>query len=127
MTDPLINSEFFLLQPGCLLKSLFLFCFLFFYFILCLTHSDSEDRQVQLITTLDNTEVDLLTLEYIKVCDDIAPKLLNQSDLHNFSKTVRHSKDFCYFCRLTRRALNSGLNTTTLSSSSRSDRLTLLY
>lgn len=29
---------------------------------------DSEDRQVQLITTLDNTEVDLLTLEYIKVC-----------------------------------------------------------
>lgn len=31
-------------------------------------HVDSEDRQVQLITTLDNTEVDLLTLEYIKVC-----------------------------------------------------------
>lgn len=29
---------------------------------------DSEERQVQLITTLDNQEVDLLTLEYIKVC-----------------------------------------------------------
>lgn len=28
---------------------------------------DSEEKQVQLITTLDNTEVDLLTLEYIKV------------------------------------------------------------
>lgn len=40
---------------------------------LCRPHSDSEDRQVQLITTLDNTEVDLLTLEYIKVCDYIAP------------------------------------------------------
>lgn len=29
---------------------------------------DSEEKQVQLITTLDNSEVDLLTLEYIKVC-----------------------------------------------------------
>ena len=29
---------------------------------------DSEEKQVQLITTLDNTEDDLLTLEYIKVC-----------------------------------------------------------
>uniref|UniRef100_A0A673CK23 Vacuolar protein sorting 13 homolog A n=1 Tax=Sphaeramia orbicularis TaxID=375764 RepID=A0A673CK23_9TELE len=33
----------------------------------CPEYLDSEDRQVQLITTLDNTEVDLLTLEYIKV------------------------------------------------------------
>lgn len=32
----------------------------------CPEYKDSEDRQVQLITTLDNTEVDLLTLEYIK-------------------------------------------------------------
>lgn len=29
---------------------------------------DSEEKPVQLITTLDNSEVDLLTLEYIKVC-----------------------------------------------------------
>lgn len=28
---------------------------------------DSEKKQVQLITTLDNSEVDLLTLEYTKV------------------------------------------------------------
>ncbi|XP_008285200.1 intermembrane lipid transfer protein VPS13A isoform X2 [Stegastes partitus] len=32
----------------------------------CPEYMDSEDQQVQLITTLDNTEVDLLTLEYIK-------------------------------------------------------------
>uniref|UniRef100_A0AAQ6A429 Vacuolar protein sorting 13 homolog A n=1 Tax=Amphiprion ocellaris TaxID=80972 RepID=A0AAQ6A429_AMPOC len=32
----------------------------------CPEYMDSEDKQVQLITTLDNTEVDLLTLEYIK-------------------------------------------------------------
>lgn len=36
--------------------------------VLCLPSIDSEEKQVQLITTLDNTEVDLLTLEYIKVC-----------------------------------------------------------
>lgn len=29
---------------------------------------DMEQKQVQLITTLDNSEDDLLTLEYIKVC-----------------------------------------------------------
>uniref|UniRef100_A0A8C4FH35 Vacuolar protein sorting 13 homolog A n=1 Tax=Dicentrarchus labrax TaxID=13489 RepID=A0A8C4FH35_DICLA len=34
----------------------------------CPEYMDSEEKQVQLITTLDNTEVDLLTLEYIKVC-----------------------------------------------------------
>ncbi len=28
---------------------------------------DSEDKKVQLLTTLDNTEEDLLTLEYVKV------------------------------------------------------------
>ncbi|KAG7223425.1 hypothetical protein INR49_015528, partial [Caranx melampygus] len=32
----------------------------------CPEYMDSEDKQVQLITTLDNREVDLLTLEYIK-------------------------------------------------------------
>uniref|UniRef100_A0A669DB61 Vacuolar protein sorting 13 homolog A n=1 Tax=Oreochromis niloticus TaxID=8128 RepID=A0A669DB61_ORENI len=32
----------------------------------CPEYMDSEDKQVQLITTLDNKEVDLLTLEYIK-------------------------------------------------------------
>ncbi|XP_069379782.1 intermembrane lipid transfer protein VPS13A isoform X2 [Paralichthys olivaceus] len=32
----------------------------------CPEYMDSEDEQVQLITTLDNTEEDLLTLEYIK-------------------------------------------------------------
>ncbi|XP_062237859.1 vacuolar protein sorting-associated protein 13A isoform X1 [Platichthys flesus] len=32
----------------------------------CPEYMDSEDEQVQLITTLDNTEVDLLTVEYIK-------------------------------------------------------------
>lgn len=55
-----------------------------FCFIFRLNHLDSEDRQVQLITTLDNTEVDLLTLEYIKVCDSITLKLLNQPLLRHF-------------------------------------------
>ncbi|KAM4575849.1 intermembrane lipid transfer protein VPS13A isoform 2-T2 [Odontesthes bonariensis] len=32
----------------------------------CPEYMDTEEKQVQLITTLDNTEVDLLTLEYIK-------------------------------------------------------------
>ncbi len=35
---------------------------LFVYFC-----EDSEDKKVHLITTLDNTEEDLLTLEYVKV------------------------------------------------------------
>jgi len=43
----------------------------FFFFQPCI---DSEDKQVQLITTLDNKEVDLLTLEYIKVC--VVPHVL---------------------------------------------------
>lgn len=29
---------------------------------------DSENKPVQLLTTLDNSEEDLLILEYIKVC-----------------------------------------------------------
>lgn len=45
-------------------------------------HVDSEDRQVQLITTLDNTEVDLLTLEYIKVC------VTNLLHIHSPQNTV---------------------------------------
>lgn len=40
------------------------FLVMFYLFPPCI---DSEEKQVQLITTLDNTEVDLLTLEYIKV------------------------------------------------------------
>lgn len=41
---------------------------LFFFFLIMFLHClDSEDKQVQLITTLDNSEVDLLTLEYVKV------------------------------------------------------------
>uniref|UniRef100_A0A4W6GB83 Vacuolar protein sorting 13 homolog A n=1 Tax=Lates calcarifer TaxID=8187 RepID=A0A4W6GB83_LATCA len=45
----------------------------------CPEYMDSEDKQVQLITTLDNTEVDLLTLEYIKA-DKNGPEF---KSLHN--------------------------------------------
>ncbi|XP_051807014.1 vacuolar protein sorting-associated protein 13A isoform X1 [Acanthochromis polyacanthus] len=43
----------------------------------CPEYMDSEDKQVQLITTLDNTEVDLLTLEYIKA-DKNGPEFKTQ-------------------------------------------------
>ncbi|KAM9359845.1 intermembrane lipid transfer protein VPS13A [Symphorus nematophorus] len=43
----------------------------------CPEYMDSEDKQVQLITTLDNTEVDLLTLEYIKA-DKNGPEFKSQ-------------------------------------------------
>ncbi|XP_047447117.1 vacuolar protein sorting-associated protein 13A isoform X3 [Mugil cephalus] len=43
----------------------------------CPEYMDSEDKQVQLITTLDNTEVDLLTLEYIKA-DKNGPEFRSQ-------------------------------------------------
>uniref|UniRef100_A0A8D3C607 Vacuolar protein sorting 13 homolog A n=1 Tax=Scophthalmus maximus TaxID=52904 RepID=A0A8D3C607_SCOMX len=43
----------------------------------CPEYMDSEDKQVQLITTLDNTEVDLLTLEYIKA-DKTGPEFKSQ-------------------------------------------------
>lgn len=43
-------------------------CFYMSDYFLFSPSVDSEEKQVQLITTLDNTEVDLLTLEYIKVC-----------------------------------------------------------
>ncbi|XP_053725885.1 vacuolar protein sorting-associated protein 13A isoform X1 [Synchiropus splendidus] len=45
----------------------------------CPEYMDSEEKQVQLITTLDNTEVDLLTLEYIKA-DKSGPEF---KSLHN--------------------------------------------
>ncbi|XP_042276726.1 vacuolar protein sorting-associated protein 13A isoform X1 [Thunnus maccoyii] len=45
----------------------------------CPEYMDSEEKQVQLITTLDNTEVDLLTLEYIKA-DKNGPEF---KTLHN--------------------------------------------
>ncbi|CAJ1068435.1 vacuolar protein sorting-associated protein 13A isoform X2 [Xyrichtys novacula] len=43
----------------------------------CPEYMDSEDKQVQLITTLDNSEVDLLTLEYIKA-DKTGPEFKTQ-------------------------------------------------
>ncbi|XP_060894887.1 vacuolar protein sorting-associated protein 13A isoform X2 [Labrus mixtus] len=43
----------------------------------CPEYMDSEEKQVQLITTLDNTEVDLLTLEYIKA-DKNGPEFRSQ-------------------------------------------------
>ncbi|KAL6114111.1 vps13a [Pungitius sinensis] len=43
----------------------------------CPEYMDSEKKQVQLITTLDNTEVDLLTLEYIKA-DKNGPEFKSQ-------------------------------------------------
>ncbi|XP_070690657.1 intermembrane lipid transfer protein VPS13A [Pempheris klunzingeri] len=43
----------------------------------CPEYMDSEEKQVQLITTLDNKEVDLLTLEYIKA-DKNGPEFKTQ-------------------------------------------------
>ncbi|XP_039659094.1 vacuolar protein sorting-associated protein 13A [Perca fluviatilis] len=43
----------------------------------CPEYVDSEEKQVQLITTLDNTEVDLLTLDYIKA-DKNGPEFKSQ-------------------------------------------------
>ncbi|XP_033946667.1 intermembrane lipid transfer protein VPS13A [Pseudochaenichthys georgianus] len=43
----------------------------------CPEYMDSEEQQVQLITTLDNSEVDLLTLEYIKA-DRNGPEFKSQ-------------------------------------------------
>ncbi|XP_045891706.1 vacuolar protein sorting-associated protein 13A isoform X2 [Micropterus dolomieu] len=43
----------------------------------CPEYMDSEEKQVQLITTLDNTEEDLLTLEYIKA-DKTGPEFKSQ-------------------------------------------------
>ncbi|XP_037536948.1 vacuolar protein sorting-associated protein 13A [Nematolebias whitei] len=43
----------------------------------CPEYMDSEEKQVQLITTLDNSEVDLLTLEYTKA-DKNGPEFKSQ-------------------------------------------------
>ncbi|KAI3372816.1 hypothetical protein L3Q82_023273 [Scortum barcoo] len=50
----------------------------------CPEYMDSEEKQVQLITTLDNTEVDLLTLEYIKA-DKNGPEFKSQ---HNSTEQL---------------------------------------
>ncbi|XP_074493929.1 intermembrane lipid transfer protein VPS13A isoform X2 [Sebastes fasciatus] len=52
----------------------------------CPEYMDSEDKQVQLITTLDNTEVDLLTLEYIKA-DKTGPEFKSQH--HNTEQLIK--------------------------------------
>uniref|UniRef100_A0A8C2WAR4 Vacuolar protein sorting 13 homolog A n=1 Tax=Cyclopterus lumpus TaxID=8103 RepID=A0A8C2WAR4_CYCLU len=52
----------------------------------CPEYMDSEEKQVQLITTLDNTEVDLLTLEYIKA-DKNGPEFKTQHN--NTEKLIK--------------------------------------
>uniref|UniRef100_A0A8C2WCC4 Vacuolar protein sorting 13 homolog A n=1 Tax=Cyclopterus lumpus TaxID=8103 RepID=A0A8C2WCC4_CYCLU len=60
--------------------------FLFVVFCLFQPCIDSEEKQVQLITTLDNTEVDLLTLEYIKA-DKNGPEFKTQHN--NTEKLIK--------------------------------------
>uniref|UniRef100_A0A4W6GAF9 Vacuolar protein sorting 13 homolog A n=1 Tax=Lates calcarifer TaxID=8187 RepID=A0A4W6GAF9_LATCA len=69
-------SLFCFSMPSFVCCSFHLIIFLSYLFPACV---DSEDKQVQLITTLDNTEVDLLTLEYIKA-DKNGPEF---KSLHN--------------------------------------------
>ncbi|XP_035999665.1 vacuolar protein sorting-associated protein 13A isoform X1 [Fundulus heteroclitus] len=73
----------------------------------CPEYMDSEDKQVQLITTLDNTEVDLLTLEYTKA-DKNGPEFKSQHnnteqsikvmfsslDVHLHTEALLHSINF---------------------------------
>lgn len=73
----------------------------------CPEYMDSEDKQVQLITTLDNTEVDLLTLEYIKA-DKSGPEFKSQHnnteqlikvtfsslDVHLHTEALLHTMNF---------------------------------
>uniref|UniRef100_A0A8C2C2B0 Vacuolar protein sorting 13 homolog A n=1 Tax=Cyprinus carpio TaxID=7962 RepID=A0A8C2C2B0_CYPCA len=56
----------------------------------CSEYLDSEDKKVHLITTLDNTEEDLLTLEYVKV------KSVNFSslDVHMHTEALLNSINF---------------------------------
>uniref|UniRef100_A0A671T9Z2 Vacuolar protein sorting 13 homolog A n=1 Tax=Sinocyclocheilus anshuiensis TaxID=1608454 RepID=A0A671T9Z2_9TELE len=56
----------------------------------CSEYFDSEDKKVHLITTLDNTEEDLLTLEYVKV------KFVNFSslDVHLHTEALLNSINF---------------------------------
>ncbi|KAM7416667.1 hypothetical protein PAMA_018632 [Pampus argenteus] len=59
----------------------------------CPEYIDSEEKQVQLITTLDNTEVDLLTLEYIKA-DKNGPEFKSQhNNTEQFIKVTFSSLD----------------------------------
>ncbi|KAM6944423.1 intermembrane lipid transfer protein VPS13A isoform 1-T1 [Lycodopsis pacificus] len=59
----------------------------------CPEYMDSEEKQVQLITTLDNTEVDLLTLEYIKA-DKNGPEFKSQhNNTEQFIKVAVSSLD----------------------------------
>uniref|UniRef100_A0A3Q2QLT1 Vacuolar protein sorting 13 homolog A n=1 Tax=Fundulus heteroclitus TaxID=8078 RepID=A0A3Q2QLT1_FUNHE len=59
----------------------------------CPEYMDSEDKQVQLITTLDNTEVDLLTLEYTKA-DKNGPEFKSQhNNTEQFIKVMFSSLD----------------------------------
>ncbi|KAM3866103.1 LOW QUALITY PROTEIN: intermembrane lipid transfer protein VPS13A-like [Diretmus argenteus] len=52
----------------------------------CPEYMDSEEKEVQLITTLDNTEEDLLTLEYIKA-DKNGPEFKTQRS--NTEQSIR--------------------------------------
>ncbi|KAM3849865.1 intermembrane lipid transfer protein VPS13A-like, partial [Diretmus argenteus] len=52
----------------------------------CPEYMDSEEKEVQLITTLDNTEEDLLTLEYIKA-DKNGPEFKTQHS--NTEQSIR--------------------------------------
>lgn len=58
------------------LHLLYVLCFLG---VVCV---DSEEKEVHLITTLDNTEDDLLTLEYIKVCETLRRKRSRVNAFH---------------------------------------------
>ncbi|XP_030592859.1 intermembrane lipid transfer protein VPS13A isoform X2 [Archocentrus centrarchus] len=59
----------------------------------CPEYMDSEEKQVQLITTLDNREVDLLTLEYIKA-DKNGPDFRSQyNNTEQFIKVTFSSLD----------------------------------
>lgn len=55
----------------CLLHHRCFFCHVFMF----QSPVDSENKPVQLLTTLDNSEVDLLILEYIKVCKNSIPSI----------------------------------------------------
>uniref|UniRef100_A0AAQ6IL86 Vacuolar protein sorting 13 homolog A n=1 Tax=Anabas testudineus TaxID=64144 RepID=A0AAQ6IL86_ANATE len=67
----------------------------------CPEYMDSEDKQVQLITTLDNSEVDLLTLDYVKVrvihCDRPVTHYLvtfSSLDVHLHTEALLNAMNF---------------------------------
>lgn len=76
---------------------------------------DSENKPVQLLTTLDNSEVDLLILEYIKVCTNSIPTDKYFSILNLKSPPI---VDYVSF-RLIKLAQSSRLSTKIQSSSLR--------